>query len=474
MTKKVGRNDPCPCGSGKKYKKCCGATGAGVPLPDRRLMERHIRGLAGAFDRGEVGSVEEARTLLSTSPDRLKWRPDTNLEKAQELTYQALEAPKRGDKIRLAMHALELSKDCADAYVLLAEESAETVEQSLNLYRRGMEAGERALGPEVFKEGVGHFWGIVETRPYMRAREGVAGCLRELGDLENAMGHYLELLRLNPNDNQGVRYKLLACLLEADRLEEAEKLLGKYKEDAAAGWLFGRALLHFRRFGNCQAARDALRDAIEANRHVPAYLTEQRPMPTEYPEYVTFGESSEAVEYVLDFREAWMRTPGALDWLRAEAQAVERASEKIRPWDAQASKWATTAVPVRKAEEGLEPTSEEWARLYQAAVAFRDLAPWRWMEDDGLFGVTDPETGVVGYCCIMGALGEAFALGLFPGSEGLASFLRLATGQVEQGDFEAITSQRCLLASFEDRRALDKRDLQIIKGLGLQFRGRGA
>ena len=25
--KKVGRNDPCPCGSGKKYKKCCGVEG---------------------------------------------------------------------------------------------------------------------------------------------------------------------------------------------------------------------------------------------------------------------------------------------------------------------------------------------------------------------------------------------------------------------------------------------------------------
>ena len=23
-SKKIGRNDPCPCGSGKKYKKCCG------------------------------------------------------------------------------------------------------------------------------------------------------------------------------------------------------------------------------------------------------------------------------------------------------------------------------------------------------------------------------------------------------------------------------------------------------------------
>jgi preprotein translocase subunit SecA len=24
QTEKIGRNDPCPCGSGKKYKKCCG------------------------------------------------------------------------------------------------------------------------------------------------------------------------------------------------------------------------------------------------------------------------------------------------------------------------------------------------------------------------------------------------------------------------------------------------------------------
>ena len=23
-SKKIGRNDPCPCGSGKKYKNCCG------------------------------------------------------------------------------------------------------------------------------------------------------------------------------------------------------------------------------------------------------------------------------------------------------------------------------------------------------------------------------------------------------------------------------------------------------------------
>ena len=28
-SEKIGRNQPCPCGSGKKYKKCCGRPGAG-------------------------------------------------------------------------------------------------------------------------------------------------------------------------------------------------------------------------------------------------------------------------------------------------------------------------------------------------------------------------------------------------------------------------------------------------------------
>jgi len=47
MSEKVGRNDPCPCGSGKKYKKCCELTtgskrklqatviSSGTPLQDK-------------------------------------------------------------------------------------------------------------------------------------------------------------------------------------------------------------------------------------------------------------------------------------------------------------------------------------------------------------------------------------------------------------------------------------------------------
>ena len=33
VDRKVGRNEPCPCGSGKKYKRCCGAAGKAADSP---------------------------------------------------------------------------------------------------------------------------------------------------------------------------------------------------------------------------------------------------------------------------------------------------------------------------------------------------------------------------------------------------------------------------------------------------------
>ena len=35
---KVGRNEPCPCGSGKKYKHCHGGSGPAAPLPEKQWL----------------------------------------------------------------------------------------------------------------------------------------------------------------------------------------------------------------------------------------------------------------------------------------------------------------------------------------------------------------------------------------------------------------------------------------------------
>ena len=60
-----------------------------------------------------------------------------------------------------------------------------------------------ALGAEGFEEYAGHFWGFLETRPYMRARAGLAIALIKLGDESAAIEHFRAMLKLNPNDNQG-------------------------------------------------------------------------------------------------------------------------------------------------------------------------------------------------------------------------------------------------------------------------------
>ena len=37
------------------------------------------------------------------------------------------------------------------------------------------------------------------------------------------------------------------------------------------------------------------------------------------------------------------------------------------------------------------PSLAEWRQLHEVATAFRDLAPWDWVEDWEYFGVQDPE-----------------------------------------------------------------------------------
>lgn len=120
------------------------------------------------------------------------------------------------------------------------------------------------------------------------------------------------------------------------------------------------------------------------------------------------------------------------------------------------------------------PSRDEWAALYQAAVAFRDIGAWEWMYDSDLFGVQNPETGEIGYCCIMGNLGEHFALGVYLGSEGLAGYLTIASGALDPPSIAVLHYQTCLMASYEDRDHLERQDRDVIKALGLKFRGRHA
>jgi tetratricopeptide (TPR) repeat protein len=303
----------------------------GDPIPlHPRAMEKEIQEIAKQLRGKEFESMEEARAFLEELVasgegflQPIPAEPSTPLEKAQELIYEAFETGSHRKRVQLAKKALKVSSDCADAYVLLAEETAKDPEEAKELYEKGVKAGERAvkqtLGEEAFEEDAGHFWGILETRPYMRARQGLALALWELGERSEAIGHYQQMLHLNPNDNQGIRYLLASALLEEGLDDDLGELLESYEDDAGASWVYARALWRFRTEGDGEEARSALEEAISFNPFVPGYLLGRRGMPGALPALVGFGDESEAAVYFAEALPGWLRTPGAIEWLRANA-----------------------------------------------------------------------------------------------------------------------------------------------------------
>jgi len=295
-------------------------------MPDRRLMDQHLAQIERLLEGQDFATIEEAnaflkQALVGGSPPT--FAPRTPLEAAQELVYQALEAtgPRR---VRLAREALARSPDCADAYVLLAEATADP-QQARRWYEEGVEAGVRALGPEPFAEDVGHFWGIVETRGYMRACQGLAAVLWALGERDAAIGHAREMLRLNPGDNQGVRYLLAEWLLAVGDDDALARLLRAYPDEGTAAWAYTKALMTFRQKGPGAVATRVLKAALRTNPYVPFYLFGLREMPEELPDYVGMGDEREAVSYVAEAITNWIDTDGAVDWF---AELIDRLAQQ--------------------------------------------------------------------------------------------------------------------------------------------------
>ncbi len=265
------------------------------PLPDARAME----GVLAAIGRGAA-----------------HYAANDSLFYAQDLMYEAFEA-RGARRVALAHEALAISPDCADAYLLLAEETAATPDEARELLEQGVAAGARALGPDPFEEDAGHFWGLIETRPYMRVRAALAETLWALGRHEEAVEHQRELLRLNPNDNQGIRYRQAEHLLALERDDELDELFAAYEDDDAAAFVYTKALAAFRRQGDSPESQSLRTEARKLNPHVPAYLSGRKRLPARLPDYVGFGDPSEAVDYAVGAKTQWQSVPGALAWLAA-------------------------------------------------------------------------------------------------------------------------------------------------------------
>jgi tetratricopeptide (TPR) repeat protein len=268
-TAKAGRNDPCPCGSGKKYKTCCLDTArvspAGVADDVPTLLRRAFEAVA---RRDMEGTLRGFRAVLAVQPDNpealaglgqaLCWEERRRegldyLRRAARLLYREAEWTRDARRIlELAeqLHHwgdLDTSLELARLAVRLAPTAPATL-NNLALYLLRMNRPEEALP---------------HAEAALRALPGNPACLNLVAQAEAALGR-LEAAR--------ARFE---ALIAADReprqtaraLMELAGVLDRLGEYGAAFEAAGQAKAMQREFPEFrQADRERLFRVVERNR----------------------------------------------------------------------------------------------------------------------------------------------------------------------------------------------------------------
>ncbi|MEH7545165.1 SEC-C metal-binding domain-containing protein [Neobacillus vireti] len=236
-------------------------------------------------------------------------------EQARNLIYDAFQTDGK-QRYKLAEKALKLNPNCVDAYVILAEKT-KSLEEAILLYEKGIQAGERDLGKNFFKENKGYFWGLLETRPFMRAKLHYAEALSVQGKVAQAARQYEELLELNPMDNQGVRFSLFVAYMDLGEFKKAHGILEEYEETTAQN-LYNRLLLELCEHGFTAKAEILLKGAKKENKFVIPYLTGKKRLPAYPPDFYGVGDENEAIVYADMHLHLWKKVDGLVEWLKGK------------------------------------------------------------------------------------------------------------------------------------------------------------
>ena len=118
----------------------------------------------------------------------------------------------------------------------------------------------------------------------------------------------------------------------------------------------------------------------------------------------------------------------------------------------------------------------ELNQLYEKAFAFQSLKLWERVEDDQLFAVQVRDQ--ICYINIMGMLGQHYALGVYPGQEGVDSLWRIyqADGMSDVEKMAAGFGQTSLQCEFVPRNELEPAGAQpvfdYVRANGISMRGK--
>ena len=223
--------------------------------------------------------------------------PETELDKADYLISQAFEEENGNKRTKLLEKAIQICNYACDAYDMLAEEMPNPYE-AVEFLKIGIENFEKHYGIKYFKENKGSFWGIMETRPYMRAYAGLSIILLQLGSYSESIEKMEYMLELCPNDNIGIRYRLLNTYVLLERFKDAKKLLKKYPERSAF-FLYTEFIMEYKQ-RDYKNTLKILKEAYKANKYIYHFLVGKDIPELTDTSYYSQGSIEEADIYIED------------------------------------------------------------------------------------------------------------------------------------------------------------------------------
>ncbi len=244
-------------------------------------------------------------------------------EQSDELLFEAYDEPVKTKAIKLAKQALELNPNNIDAENFITKHETNTIKR-LKKYEETLNKEKANLEKENFfdEENIGIFWGLIETRPYMRTKHSYMLTLMELGRYTEAIEQGEELLELCESDNLGIRYLIMGLYTVLEKFEEAEKIYNKYL-DASTFMLFPLSILYYKK-GNYRKCKKVLKQLQENNEYLLDYLTGRKKFSKDKEEDIeingtySWGSEAEAYFVVKDYKYLLGNVPSFTEFVERE------------------------------------------------------------------------------------------------------------------------------------------------------------
>ncbi len=117
-----------------------------------------------------------------------------------------------------------------------------------------------------------------------------------------------------------------------------------------------------------------------------------------------------------------------------------------------------------------QPTKEAWQDLYEVAKSIKELQPWEYLYDMDIITIKLPEREKPLFCSVMGANGECYAIGVFPGYAELSGLRKMSNWKDVPLSI-LMNYQNCLMCNYGDRDEMLEEDMNVLKDINLRFRG---